>query len=516
MTIANALLARGYFPRELPPAFTTAQFAAVAAASPLPRLFSLETQCASHSSARPGSLRRPLKIPNPLSHLVLAETVERVWADLVAHFGRAGLSASRPLVRRSILDRAVVPRLKQSQLALLRIQKRVGARYFIRTDIGQFYPSLYTHSVPWALHTKTYAKAHRKGTIGADLDIALRKQQWGQTVGIPIGPDASLVVAEAVLTAVDIAMEKQFKKLVGFRYVDDYELCLRNLREAEQALADLQGALAEYELVLNPRKTTIEEGPAPVDASWVCQLRQATFRDRPRARLNDTVDFINRALQLAVEHPTEAVLRYALERTKTIALEGTGKRTLHALVLGVAVCEPSTLPVALGLLYQEELAGRSPAKDDLAQTFDSIIERHAPLAHGSEVAWCLWGALRFGVRLSLRSAKKLFLMTDDVVALLTLQARVAGLLPASAVDLELWTEIVARPDALREEHWLLSYEAVTRGWLGTDAALHADPFFGVLANAGVRFFDDSQVASAPAFSGAAAAVPGGTLHFDYF
>jgi hypothetical protein len=439
-----------------------------------------------------------------------------MWGTLASHFKKCGLSASRPLVRRTVLDRAVVPRLQLSELSALRVQRRVGARYFLTTDISQFYPSFYTHSVPWALHSKAHGKAHRKGTPAANLDQALRRQQWGQTVGIPIGPDASLIAAEIVLTAVDVSLVKRFKKLVGFRYVDDYELSFATLRDAEQVLADLEGLLAQYELVLNPRKTRILEAPCELEANWVSELRQFALRDDARTLLNDTIDLFNRALALAAQNREDAVLRYALERAKSIQLAGRGQRTFHALILGAASAEPSTLPVALGLLYREVEAGRDPAKAALARTFDSIIERNAPLARGSEVAWCLWGALRFGVRLSERAAKRVYRMSDDVVALLALHAESKDLIPKRAVDHDLWLELTSRPDALHEEHWLLAYEAAAQGWLGGNAAVTRDPFFAALHKADIRFYDDTQVAVAPAFSGAAAAIPGGKLPFDYF
>jgi hypothetical protein len=60
-------------------------------------------------------------------------------------------------------------------------------------------------------------------------------------------------------------------------------------------------------------------------------------------------------------------------------------------------------------------------------------------------------------------------MSDDVVAPLAPHAEKEGLIPKRAVDLEAWTEIVQRPNSLHEEHWLLSHEAVSRGWLGTTA-----------------------------------------------
>src|SRR6185295_14451771 len=110
---------------------------------------------------------------------------------------------------------------------------------------------------PWALHGKAFAKANLGATLGDSIDRAFRNQQDGQTVGLPIGPDCSLVVAEAILTAVDVALAP--RQLRGLRYVDDYEIGFRTLAEAEATLTELQGLLAEYELYLNPRKTGIVE-----------------------------------------------------------------------------------------------------------------------------------------------------------------------------------------------------------------------------------------------------------------
>ena len=65
MKILNALLEKGYFPRELPPPFNTRAFGTFAANSTTAWPKSRWTRCARHNLARPGGLRRPLGIPNP-------------------------------------------------------------------------------------------------------------------------------------------------------------------------------------------------------------------------------------------------------------------------------------------------------------------------------------------------------------------------------------------------------------------------------------------------------------------
>jgi len=209
MVTAVNLLTRGYFPRELPPPFTTEQLGAFvsvpAQRASLPEQCDC-TKCVSHNLARPGSLRRPLKIPNPIHHIPLVEEIERQWLPLVTHCWNSRLSASAPMVRRTIADRALVPRYQHRVLGRLRSRRFIGGRYFLRTDISQFYPSIYTHSIPWAMHGKNHAKANIGRTQGDLIDKAFRQQQDGQTVGVPIGPDSSLTVAEVILSTIDVAL----------------------------------------------------------------------------------------------------------------------------------------------------------------------------------------------------------------------------------------------------------------------------------------------------------------------
>jgi hypothetical protein len=94
-------LERRYFPRELPPHFTTAAFGAFIAIqaqrATLQAPAKSWSRCVAHNLARPGSLRRPLKIPNPMHHLECAEA----------------------------LVRAVVPRLSRRSFARLRARNRL-------------------------------------------------------------------------------------------------------------------------------------------------------------------------------------------------------------------------------------------------------------------------------------------------------------------------------------------------------------------------------------------------------
>ncbi len=68
------------------------------------------------------------------------------------------------------------------------------------TDVSRYYGTIYTHIIPWIIHTKVIAKAKRKDLtlLGNLLDKKLRESNSGQTLGIPIGSDTSLVIAEII------------------------------------------------------------------------------------------------------------------------------------------------------------------------------------------------------------------------------------------------------------------------------------------------------------------------------
>jgi hypothetical protein len=62
------------------------------------------------------------------------------------------------------------------------------------------------------------------------LDLRVRNAQDGQTIGLPVGPDTSRLLAEIVGTAVDKAVQTALrgkrnwsaKQRGGMRFVDDF------------------------------------------------------------------------------------------------------------------------------------------------------------------------------------------------------------------------------------------------------------------------------------------------------
>ena len=496
------LLARGYFPKELPPPFNTRSFGAFAD-TPEASILALNltkrgvnknftSRGVVHNQARSGTLRRKLTIPNPVNQYQIARAVVESWWNLKRACGVSSISLTTPKYKRHGL-RAISPENPFASISVARAKSRTASRYYLSTDLSQFYPSVYTHSIPWALHTKSVAKArpHDYALLGNVLDLAIRNGQDKQTIGIPIGPDTSLVIAEVLLSSVDAKLSGPVAKR-GYRYIDDMGCGFRTIAEAEDALGAIQRHVGDLQLELNPRKTKISELPLELEAFWVPHLRLFTFRDSTeRAQETDLLSFFGRAFELAASHRQEAILRYAVQRLRSVIICRTNWTLYENLLLQCLSVESGTAPAVIGELFKYHL--RMPLNIvRITESLQQLIEDNAPLHHGSEVVWALWGAICLGCKLSANTVQKSLTASDPCVALCALHAISKGLVDGP-VDVAGLKSLMSERE-LAEDQWLLVYEANIKGWLpnigrADFVSLHKE--FGPMKAGGVSFYDES-------------------------
>jgi len=495
--LASTIIQKGYLPKELPPPFNTNSLANQIASnsSSLPKKYFPErgsgeiTKPVIHNLARAGTLRRRLAIPNPISFHELALVVHRKWPSLAKFVKKSPISLSTP-TQSSSSDRAISPKLGFDALPIARARTRAGMRYLLKTDISTFYPSIYSHSIPWALHTKALAKKNRDTRLtGNLLDYLIRSAQDGQTVGIPIGPDTSLLIAEILLTDIDIRCTS-LNPTRAFRYVDDYEIAYSTFAEAESGLSSLQEILSEYELQLNPRKTSIVQLPLPLDGLWATELRVHQIRNSTKAQSTDIHSFFTKAFSLLREYPDESILKYAIARFRSVKIEKENWDLYQDILLQCATVEPGTLDSVITELAFFSKNGFQVNLKKLASTLTDIILFHAPLAHGSEVAWAIWGCILFSIKLGRNTTDKLTSIEDSTIALLALHANALGLLHANA-QFDKWRSYMNYA-GLMSHQWLLSYEAHVKGWLPAVSGknyVSSHTYFSWLKDGGVSFYD---------------------------
>ena len=490
------LLGQGYLPHEIPQPFTSSSFGQVVHANRnrLPGAFSparitntKNSVPGEHNLARVGTLRRTLSIVNPVGHYSLCREVCESWDEISQHCANSKLSATRPVYRPKG-RRAITGTMGLPHRTELRVANRARGRYLLVTDIQQFYPSVYTHSIAWALHTKSIAKQKQRDNslLGNRLDILQRSSQDRQTMGIPIGPDTSLVLAEILLTAVDCKLADEVNTENGFRIVDDYELVFETYAQAEEALAALQSLLSQFNLRLNERKTFITDLPQSLTRAWTRELRKFEISGSTA----DLHEYFDLAFRLAKEYPLDSVLRYALGRIRRETVSAAVWPDYQYLLCQCAVTEPGVLKYFLAELRKYKNLGMDLDDTLLTESLEKIILRHGPIGHGSELAWCLWIACALDLPIR-DSVQDVVLRSDDpLVPIVALDADARGLF-GLGFDTTRWRNKM-RTDELWGPNWLLAYEAAIQGWLPSATNrdhIAADAAFEFLRANGVSFYN---------------------------
>jgi hypothetical protein len=496
----DVLIRRGYLPLELPPLFDSRTFADCIAKSkgaPLPSHF-IKTKApwsvpTHHNLQRVGGMRRRLSTPNPHNIFRLANLFDAEAEALKKSWRLSPYSRTRPRLSK-IQQRALAQ--DQADRAVPQALIRASGRYLLRADVAQFYPSIYSHTISWVLHTKAVAKKLPidKTLFGNRLDEELRAGQYGQTKGVPIGPDTSLGIAELLLGHVDSGIRARCRPIAGIRYIDDFELTFRKLADAEKALLVLEEELYALELQLNAPKTRIVELPAEIESAHITELRSRV--PRAMASRSNWIDFFNSAFSLAKEFPTEAVLRYAVASLSRVAVSERHWLLVQSLLWQSLQGDSGVLRFIIDVLWNQTRNGGGLTLDaGLAkQALGELIVRSAPAGHGSEVVWALWAAILFDVKLSATVGASVSVMDDSFVAVAaTYASRERSVLRPFTSDL--WKDWL-QPKCFADTNWLFAYEAYRRGWYDVDIAkseLDKDDSCKFLKDHGVTFVNDGVI-----------------------
>lgn len=170
----------------------------------------------------------------------------------------------------------------------------VAYRYthIVRADIKNFYPSIYTHSLAWALHGKRNVRrsknTHNFDLVGNRLDKLFQNANDGCTNGLPIGPVVSDVAAEIIAAAVDRELTRKLREFkidcAAVRFKDDYRILVKSEHEARNVIKALQSSLREFNLELSDEKTKVAPLPSGLFREWVS--RYHAIHPHKRARFS--------------------------------------------------------------------------------------------------------------------------------------------------------------------------------------------------------------------------------------
>ncbi|MBL7136235.1 MAG: RNA-directed DNA polymerase [Candidatus Marinimicrobia bacterium] len=306
---------------------------------------------------------RPFQLIHPALYVDLVHkiTEEKNWNLIVEKFGEFQdnpkiICHSIPIESESKLsDKATAITNWWQNIEQESLELALEYEYVLHSDINNCYGTIYTHSIPWALHTKSFAKGNRSRThVGNVIDKYLRDMSYGQTNGIPQGSVLMDFIAEMILGYADLELTKKIEgsgiddyKIL--RYRDDYRIFANNPHDAEETTKFLTEILIELGMRLHAQKTmvsnnVIRDSIKPDKLYWNAKKRGAKG-------LQNHLLLIH---QLSEEFPNSGSLIKALDkffnRVQNIKATKENIGVLISILIDISFKNPKTYTIACGIL----------------------------------------------------------------------------------------------------------------------------------------------------------------------
>ena len=234
------------------------------------------------------------------------------------------------------------------------IELSMDFEFVVHTDIVDCYAAIYTHSIAWALHTKTKAKENRRGRdlIGNIIDNHIQDMRQGQTNGISQGSVLMNFVAEIVLSYSDTELTNKIhcqniEDYQILRYRDDYRIFVNNPRDGESILKCLTEVMIDLGLKLSPAKTTISS--EVIRSSVKDDKLSWMFRRQSDKNLQKHLLIIHHH---SMEHPNAGSVNVAMQDYYKKLLNGKcdSPLPLIGILVDIAYRNPRTYPISAAIL----------------------------------------------------------------------------------------------------------------------------------------------------------------------
>jgi hypothetical protein len=501
------LLSHGYYAPELPPCFVSDDLAKfrkwlLAGIEALPRrrdgnpdYYGFITEPVWFYFPRFGKDARKHGIPNPVAHLLLSRTIADNYVALRRKARASMLSLSPPVFDWNGNRALVRPSIDLHDDFRVKLSSRREA--YIAADVRAFFHSIYTHAIAWAIHGKEFAKQRQNrgfNHYGNLIDLLCRNAQDGQTIGLPVGPDTSRLIAEVVASAMDVWLQDRLSisDNDASRYIDDYTLSSGGGELGEELLAALRQGASVYELELNSEKSAIISTSHRQSTGWQQAARAHIPRvGGPLARIETSAlqHFFYELGRLCQDHPDINVEKFGLQFARSALICAGEWGNVQAYLISAYRRNSTLISLLVELCILRQVAHRDVGLDDLKEFIENRIPVLARANRIGEAVWLMFLALRLRLTLQAGSLAPLFSVDNAPIALLITCLNAEGLVQGM-IDRARWDNSLTAA-GLRSPMWLYAYEAVTRGYLpgANDDFITRDPYFSLLRTKRIQFLE---------------------------
>lgn len=278
-----------------------------------------------------------------------------------------------------------------------------------KTDITNFYSSIYTHSVAWAIvgdRDKAFEDKTYK-LVGNKIDRLIQYSNDARTNGIPIGSALSDLIAEILLSRIDKSVSDALEAIdfLAVRFKDDYRILCNSEEDSKTILSTLSRELNKINLCLNENKTNIFTLPDGLYRAHDREYFPHSLKEKDKITFKAFEHTLMIALDIHRKYSGTSILEKFLSEllkstseTKIIFSKSDAKRKLEltkfiSLLFLVKRESEKTLSHVLSLVEIVYLGNKS-LRVDLKPFIRSIVEQELKSASNRdsafEVVWYIF------------------------------------------------------------------------------------------------------------------------------
>ena len=461
------LLAYGLFADKLPPILSSADFYNYCKNITTP--FSDDWKpYIYYESIRNTNVPRQLGIPNPMAYQKLCRCLSDNWDTLKQHFVQQTLNQDYKISRIHIRKCGNSDAIFSMNYSNWKIdgtpepELLIGKRYIVKADISTCFPSIYTHSIPWALVGKAFAKEHSGKKYCKEwynqIDRYAQNCKNGETHGLLIGPHTSNLLSELILTVVDKRLYDD-----GWRYIrniDDYTCYVESAEDGQKFLLKLSNELRQFDLTLNPKKTEIHELPVASVEQWVRKINLVSVIQR-----NGKLDFIgvraylDLAIELMQKHKDNAaILNYAIKVLSNQKLTHNAKDYCIKTIFHLSLLYPYLIP----LLERNVFAPFSVESQQIASFSQKVFQLGCDSQNCEALCFAIYFSLKYDFTIIGISADKAISSDSCLFKLFTFLYYTIHKSKDAKKKLKEHARLLASNEDDFNRNWLFVYEVLSQ------------------------------------------------------
>lgn len=269
-----------------------------------------------------------------------------------------------------------------------------GAKKILKLDISNCFSSFYIHMIPAIIlgtqeAQKEYEKCQRNEPYSGQyekykkLDEVIRHQNLNRTNGLLPGILTSKIIAEALLTRIDIELEEAGFKFA--RYVDDYEIFLYDDNE-KKVVSEFSRILKTYGFSLNSEKTEVVTFPYYIVENFNKILGK---RLNKKLETTDIIDIFNSFLEME-KNGTKGAIRFLLKvlEQKSVDTKILNKDLYKAYLISIMTNNERSLTKACSIFIhnKQEL----PLSENDIENIIRLLDKHIAYEHDLEIIWLIY------------------------------------------------------------------------------------------------------------------------------